>query len=156
MKITDILHPPLVMIDITSTDKDDVLRSVAAHLSRNAPTLAHEDPAEILDALRSRERLGSTGVGEGVAIPHAKIPGLTELVACFGRIPKGVSFDAIDQQPVKLVFVLLVPENSAGAHLKALARISRLLKNPAFRQRLLSLPTREAVYQAFVDEDAQY
>jgi PTS system nitrogen regulatory IIA component len=95
-------------------------------------------------------------VGESVAIPHAKIPGLSSLVAAFGRSKKGVPFDAIDGQPVRLVFVLLVPENSAGTHLKALARIARLLKSAGFRDRLLNLPDGPAIYNAFLEEDAKY
>ena len=98
--------------------------------------------------------MGSTGVGEGVAIPHTKLPGLTSLVAAFGRSKKGIAFDAIDNQPVRLVFVLLVPEDSAGAHLKALARISRLLKDNDFRRSLLDGTDRESLYEAFVARDA--
>lgn len=155
MKITDILHPPLVMAEITSRDKESLLQAMAQHLVQFGPP-ALGTAERVLNALLGREKLGSTGVGEGVAIPHAKLPGLSRLVACFGRVPQGVPFAAVDEQPVKLVFMLLVPENSAGAHLKALARVSRLLKNPAFRVRLLSLPDGTAVYDAFVEEDAKY
>ena len=155
MKICDILRQPLVVAELHATDKESVLRELATHLSQNSTEV--NTPAEdLLAALLNRERLGSTGVGEGVAIPHAKIPGLRNLVACFGRIPNGVPFDAIDYQPVKLIFVLLVPENSAGAHLKALARVSRLLKNAEFRSSLLRLPTQAALYHAFVEEDDRH
>jgi PTS system nitrogen regulatory IIA component len=154
VKIGEILYESQIVADLESRDKAGVLRELAAHMCDGdaVPTTADE----VARALLERERLGSTGVGEGVAIPHAKIPGLHELVACFGRATRGVPFDSIDDRPVNLVFVLLVPENSAGAHLKALARISRLLKNPGFRTTLLGLPDRRSIYDAFLHEDAKY
>ena len=155
MKIGDILAEQLVVPDLRSRDKEGVLRELVSHVCSHTSAIPVPDD-QVLHALLDRERLGSTGVGEGVAIPHAKIGGLKQLVACFGRIRDGVAFDAIDQQPVSLVFVLLVPENSAGAHLKALARISRLLKNDGFRARLLELAGQHALYEAFMEEDAKY
>lgn len=152
MKICDILRQPLIIGDLRSTTKEGVLDELAQHLAQHVS----DDVAgarDIARALAAREQLGSTGVGEGVAIPHAKIPLLRELTACFGRSRGGVPFDAIDDQPVRLIFVLLVPENSAGAHLKALARISRLLKSEEFRQRLLQLRDAEALFSAFIEED---
>jgi PTS system nitrogen regulatory IIA component len=155
VRLCDILKEPLILSQLNGTDKEAILAEMAQHLSRHAQPL-QMPPDGILQALLTRERLGSTGVGEGVAIPHAKIPGLGALVACFGRTPAGVAYDAIDYQPVKLVFMLLVPENSAGAHLKALARISRLLKNAAFRDRLLQLPDAATLWKAFVEEDSKH
>ena len=155
MKIGDILVEPQVVPELRAQDKESALRELAAHLSRNSSAVPASDE-QVVHALLERERLGSTGVGEGVAIPHAKIPGLQQLVACFGRARRGVAFDAIDQQPVTLIFVLLVPENSAGAHLKALARISRLLKNEGFRGQLLKLDSQQELYKAFLEEDAKY
>jgi PTS system nitrogen regulatory IIA component len=152
VKICDILKQPLLLADLRAGDKEGVLREMSEHLSIHAKDVGAR-AEDVLAALLNRERLGSTGVGEGVAIPHAKISGLKSLVACFGRTVQGVPFDAIDYQPVRLIFVLLVPENSAGAHLKALARISRLLKNPAFRERLLTLGDADALYRAFCEED---
>jgi PTS system nitrogen regulatory IIA component len=155
VRIAEILTEPQIVPDLRGSTKDDVLRELAVHLCDNSGGL----PAtieQVVHALVERERLGSTGVGEGVAIPHAKIPGLQHLVACFGRTTSGVPFDAIDQQPVTLIFVLLVPESSAGAHLKALARISRLLKDASFRGRLLQLPDQHAIYQAFLEEDTKH
>jgi nitrogen PTS system EIIA component len=154
VKISDILDPSMVLGGLSGSTKDEVLGQLAEHLSKH-PRVAV--PVETIHAaLLNRERLGSTGVGDGVAIPHAKIPGLTELVACFARAAEGVPFDAIDQKPVRLLFVLLVPENSAGAHLKALARISRLLRSPEFRGSLLHIPTAATIYEAFVTEDAKH
>jgi PTS system nitrogen regulatory IIA component len=155
MKISDILQEPMVVAELTASDKEGLLDEMAVHMCGHVDALngARES---VKSALLGRERLGSTGVGESVAIPHAKIPGLKALTAGFGRSPKGVAFEAVDQQPVRLVFVLLVPENSAGAHLKALARIARLLKSSSFRDHLMSLPDAHAIYQAFLDEDSKY
>lgn len=152
MKISEILEQEMVISQVAGDTKETVLQALSNHMSQNTDELPV--PAEaVCAALLNRERLGSTGVGEGVAIPHAKISGLSRLLACFGRHPKGVSFNAIDGQPVSLIFVLLVPDNSAGAHLKALARISRLLKQEAFRDRLLGEPDAPSLYQTFLDED---
>lgn len=152
MKICDILQQPLIVPELKAQDKEGVLEEMAQFLSGFVDQ-ATASAQDIKGALLAREQLGSTGVGEGVAIPHAKIAGLSQLVACFGRSLPGVTFDAIDDQPVRLIFVLLVPENSAGAHLKALARISRLLKNDTFRAELLQLPDAAALYSAFLEED---
>jgi len=155
VKIVDILHASMIIPDVAATDKEGLLREFAHFMcSRSEGIGCTGEAAE--RALLGRERLGSTGVGENVAIPHAKIAGLKNIVACFGRSAGGVPFDAVDQQPVRLVFVLLVPENSAGAHLKALARVARLLKSASFRDRLQSLPDAASLFEAFVEEDAKY
>lgn len=158
MRISEFLERSLIIPDLAGTEKNAVIREIAAYVCAqasqgSAPTLS---PEVVGDALITRERLGSTGVGEGVAIPHAKIAGLTRLVACFARKGAGVSFDAIDQADVHLLFTLLVPESSAGTHLKALARIARLLKNAAFRDQLMSLSTADEIYDAFTTEDSKY
>ncbi len=154
MRLTDILTEARVIADLHGQDKAGVLRELAEVLCQHTPGLPLS-AEQVHHALSDRERLGSTGVGEGVAIPHAKLDGTVQLVACFGRSRAGVAFDAIDGQPVHLFFVLLVPENSAGTHLKALARVSRLLKNAAFRQSLLTLPDNAALFNAFVTADSE-
>jgi PTS system nitrogen regulatory IIA component len=106
--------------------------------------------------LVDREALASTAIGEGVAIPHGKLPAVTEIVACLGRVPAGVDFDAMDKQPTYLFFVLVAPESSTGAHLKALARISRVFKDASFRRRLLDAPDADAMYAVIAEEDAKY
>ena len=151
MQISDILTEALIVSQLDAQDKESALAHLSQHIANYGDTLASSN--EILRALVNRENLGSTGVGGGVAIPHAKIPGLNRLVGCFGLAPKGVPFDSIDGKPVSLVFVLLVPESSAGAHLKALARVSRLLKEPELRSRLLHTTTQSAIYQVFLDAD---
>ncbi len=151
MQIREILHPTMVISDLEADTKEDALRIVAERLCKHSHVTTTVD--HVLTALLNREALGSTGVGQGVAIPHAKLPGLDELVACFARAPKGVPFAAIDQKPANLLFVLLVPENSAGAHLKALARISRLLKDQGFRETLLKTEDVDELYQKFIAEE---
>ena len=154
MHISDILNESMVIGDIDAINKESALLQLATRLSEHPHVPENVDL--IYGGLLGRERLGSTGVGDGVAIPHAKIPGLPQLVACFARGPRGVAFDAIDQKPVKLFFVLLVPESSAGAHLKALARVSRLLNNIAFREALIAEPDPTALYATFIAEDNKH
>ncbi len=154
MNISDILKEPLLVANLHGADKEGVLRELAEHLCDQRPDL-QAAATDVFDALLRREHLGSTGIGDGVAIPHAKVGGLDQLIGCFGRASHGVPFGAIDLLPVRLIFVLLVPENSAGAHLKALARISRLLKKRAFRDQLMQLPDPPTLYRAFVEEDAR-
>lgn len=154
LRISEFLHEEMILPELHATDKEGVLREMAHHLCAIVPDMTDSEE-RIVRALLERERLGSTGVGEGVAIPHAKVSGIGKLMAVFGRSLSGVPFDAIDQHPVNLVVLLLVPENSAGMHLKALARISRLLKNGAFRDSLQIAPGRTPLFQAFLDEDAR-
>ena len=118
------------------------------------PALAARDT--LLRVLVDREQLASTAIGEGVAIPHGKLPTVGEIVACLGRAPGGVDFDSMDGQPTFLFFVLVAPENSTGAHLKALARISRVFKDADFRRRLLAADDADAMYRVIAEEDAKY
>ena len=155
MKISEILSENHVIPILDADDKCAALSQMVDCICTDLNGTA-QGASEVLHALLERERLGSTGVGEGVAIPHAKINGLKDLVACLARAPSGVEFDAIDKEPVRLIFALLVPENSAGAHLKALARISRLLKNGPFRSRVLEYTEQKQIYSAVVEEDARY
>ncbi len=152
MRISEFLSPPAVVSDLKARDKQEVLRELSAALSRAHPTLKAE---RLVEVLREREKLGSTGIGEGVAIPHGKLPGLGQLVAAFGVSRQGVDFEAIDGKPTHLFFALVAPENSAGVHLKALARISRLFKNPRFRASILEASTVEAIHALIVQEDAR-
>ncbi|HXN54964.1 MAG TPA: PTS sugar transporter subunit IIA, partial [Myxococcales bacterium] len=109
----------------------------------------------LLEVLLEREKLGSTGIGEGVAIPHGKLAGVPSVIAAFGRSRAGIDFAAVDGKPARLFFLLFAPENSAGIHLKALARISRLLRSPTFRQAILDAPDRLAIHRLIVQEDSQ-
>lgn len=152
MKIAEFLSPDAVIPDLRSTSKADVLKELSGSLARTQPALK---PDRLVEVFQDREKLGSTGIGEGVAIPHGKLNGLSQLCATFGVSRAGVDFEAIDGKPTFLFFALVAPENSAGAHLKALARISRLFKNPRFRQSILEATTSEAIYRLIADEDAK-
>ncbi|HZR83835.1 MAG TPA: PTS sugar transporter subunit IIA [Candidatus Binatia bacterium] len=153
MTITDILTRDRVIPELQATTKEGVLNELAGLLS--GPTTG-TDPSRLASVLRERERLNSTAIGEGIAIPHGRLPGLRSVVAGFARSPAGVEFDSVDKQPTHLFFVLVAPDDAAAMHLKALARISRLLKDKEFRARLLALSDRDQLYQAIVDEDARF
>lgn len=152
MKIAEFLSPEAVIPDLRATSKGDVLKELSSSLSRAQPQLK---PERLVEVLKDREKLGSTGIGEGVAIPHGKLNGVSQLCASFGVSRGGVDFEAIDGKPTFLFFALVAPENSAGIHLKALARISRLFKNPRFRQAILDAKTSEEIYRLIAEEDAR-
>jgi PTS system nitrogen regulatory IIA component len=153
LKITDILVRDGAILDLASDTKEAVLEEMARALAGAESTLAAD---RLLDVLRDREALQSTGIGEGVAIPHGKIAGLDRLVASFARSVKGVDFESIDGQPTHLFFLLVVPDHSGGAHLKALARISRFFRDVEFRQKLISASSLEDVFRAIEEEDAKF
>jgi PTS system nitrogen regulatory IIA component len=111
---------------------------------------------QVLQVLWERERISTTAIGEGVAIPHGKLAGIERVVGVFARSPQGVDFASLDGGPTHLFFVLLAPENAAADHLKALARISRLLKDAAFRSRLMEGQTREEIFQVIAEEDQKF
>jgi PTS system nitrogen regulatory IIA component len=153
MKIEDILAEELVLPDLTARSKTDVLVELATAVSAVHPELERE---RLVQALEDRERLNSTALGDGVAIPHGKLPGIKRVFAAFARSRQGVDFHSLDGGPTNLFFLLVAPEDSAGAHLKALARISRLLKDESFRQRLLEAPDAAVLYEIIRNEDARY
>lgn len=153
MKISEFLREDLVDAEMASTDKASALTELCGWVAARRGELS---AARLAEVLAEREKLGSTGIGEGVAIPHGKLAGLPGLVAAFGRAPAGVEFNAIDGRPTHLFFVLFAPENSAGVHLKALARISRLFKNAAFRKAIMDAKDAAAIYKLIAEEDARY
>ena len=152
MKIVEFLQPDAVVDDLTGTSAQAVLTG----LSRPLAASHKLDAQRLLETLLEREKLGSTGIGDGVAIPHAKVPGLPVLMASFGRSKAGVDFKAIDGKPTFLFFSLFAPENSAGAHLKALARISRIFKSPAFRESIMKAKDAAEIYRLIESEDGKY
>lgn len=152
MRITDILVKEAVILELAAEAKSDALAEMAESLAKAVPAL---DSTRLLDVLTERERLQSTGIGEGVAIPHGKMGGLERLVASFARKSSGVDFDSIDGQPTQLFFLLVVPENSGGQHLKALARISRFLRDPDFRTQLTGAESVDDIVAAIEAEDAK-
>ena len=153
MKIQDILVKEGSILDLASDTKDAVLEELARAVAKVEPSLNAEQLQEVL---ADREALQSTGIGEGVAIPHGKISGLDHIVASFARSVKGVDFQSIDGQPTHLFFLLVVPEHSGGQHLKALARISRFFRDAEFRQKLISAASLDDVFRSIEEEDAKF
>lgn len=124
--LVELLSGDRVLLDLRGASKRQVLQALA----NAAAEVTGLDPDRILEALQEREKLGTTGLGEGIAIPHAKIDELPALVGFFARLARPVDFDALDDEPVDLVFLLLAPEEAGADHLKALARIARILRDP--------------------------
>ena len=153
MKIVDFVRPELIMADLAARDKSEVIKELAGQLAAHVSGVDRESLTRVL---LERERLASTAIGEGVAIPHGKLDAVGKLVACVGRAAAGVDFDSMDGRPTHLFFVLVAPENSTGVHLKALARISRLFKDPEFRTRLMKAKDAPEMYRVIADEDAKY
>ena len=153
MKITDILKKEHIIKELDSCDKKNVLDELSSFLENEGEITNKEN---LLAALIGREKLGSTGIGENVAIPHAKISEIDKIITVFGRSKNGVEFESLDQKPVNFIFLVLAPENSTGQHLKALARISRLFKNPSLRESVLRTNEADQIYSILVDEDSKF
>lgn len=149
MEITEILSEKGVIAHLKAGSKKQALQELARH----AADIAGLDQREIFDALLERERLGTTGVGLGIAIPHAKLPKIDRLYALFARLDHPIDFDAIDEQPVDLMFLLLAPESAGADHLKALARVSRVLRNQANCEKLRGADTAGAIYALLADSE---
>ncbi len=153
MRISDFIKPQMVWSQLNASNKQEVIKELAIKIANCMPELKAEN---IEDVLLNRENLGSTGIEEGVAIPHAKIKGLSQTFIAFGRSIKGIEFQAQDQRPTHLFFVLLAPENSKATHLKLLARLSRLLKESFFRERLMQAATSSDIYTTIIEEDKKH
>jgi PTS system nitrogen regulatory IIA component len=152
MKLSEILKPEDIIANLNAHDKKGVLEELSGVITDQEPSL---NKGYLLQVLLERERLGSTGIGEGIALPHGKVNKLDRLLVSFGRSLDGLSFDSIDDQPAYLFFLLVAPENSAGAHLQALAKISRVLKDSSFRQRLMAAKSRDEIYRIIVEKDQE-
>lgn len=150
MKILDYLPKEVIEADLKAETKADVLKELVQVLVKNNQV---KNADKALEVLLEREKLGSTGVGDGVAIPHAKFNEVKTLVAAFGRSQKGIDFESLDNKPAHIFFLFLAPENSAALHLKILAKISRLLKKPDFRQSLMKTKNREDIYRIIAEEE---
>ncbi|HET7005434.1 MAG TPA: PTS sugar transporter subunit IIA [Candidatus Binatia bacterium] len=153
MKIIDFVSVHTIIPALVSREKDAALEELAVGL---AEKYDHLDPRKVLTVLQERERISSTAIGDGVAIPHGKLPGLDKIYGAFARSEPGVNFNSLDGEPTHLFFVLIAPENAAADHLKALARISRLLKDPAFRQRLMRGKNQQELFTLISDEDDKF
>lgn len=152
MKIVDFLNEKAISANIKATNKDGIIRELVDILSK-AEGIRNKE--ELYKVLVNREALGSTGIGQGVGIPHGKTNVVKKLVAAFGICHQGVNFDALDGEPVYIFFLLVAPEDSAGPHLKGLARISRLLKDKYFRETLKSLTDEKSIFKLIREEDAK-
>lgn len=152
MKIVDFLNEKAITANIKATNKEGIIRELVDLLAK-AEGIKNKE--ELVKILLNRETLGSTGIGQGVGIPHGKTNAVKKLVAAFGVCHQGVNFDALDGEPVYIFFLLVAPEDSAGPHLKALARISRLLKDKFFRESLKSLSDDKAILKLIREEDAK-
>jgi len=155
MKLVEFLAADRVVSSLTASTKPDVLMELARALVEGDKDFPPGSAERVFETLMERERLSSTGIADGVAIPHGKHSGLTHLKAVLGLHRAGLDFAAIDGQPSRIFFVLVAPENSAGLHLKALARISRLFKEASLRDRVLASPDAVSVYKVISDEDAR-
>ena len=152
MKILDVLDEGSVIADLKGRSKQEVLEELAAPVAR----LAKEELRDVVEVLLERERLGSTGIGGGIGIPHGKLKRLDRMVIGFGLSRKGVEFESLDGQPTRIFFVLFTPENSTGLHLKMLARISRILKNEPFKERLVKSDTPDQIWEIIKEEDEDF
>jgi len=150
MEMSDLVTPAAVIAALKATSKKQALQELA----RRASELTGEQERAIFDVLLERERLGTTGVGDGVAIPHGKLPNLKKLMGLFARLERPIDFEAIDEQPVDLIFLLLAPGTAGADHLKALARVSRLLRDRQMRDKLRGSETPEAIYALLVEQHA--
>ena len=150
MKFSELINKNYIIPEFKGSTKKQVLEELVESLASNKVEI---DKVVLLNALLEREKLGSTGIGDGVAIPHGKLNGLDNIILLFGKSGQGVDFDAIDRKPVCLVFLLVAPADSAGLHLKALARLSRMLREKEFKNSLLMASDAEALLKIIIDKD---
>ena len=147
MKIPDFLSPANVVLDVRASDKSRLLQQ----LSTQAASELGLDPDEVSNQIAKREELGSTGVGNGVALPHARLPGLKAPFGLLARLRQGIDFEAIDGQPVDVVFLLLLPETGEGAQLNALACAARVLREPEALERVRGASNPETLFRALAN-----
>jgi nitrogen PTS system EIIA component len=153
MKILDILGKEAIVPELKGNTKKQILEELIDALLEQKPQLDRE---RLMRVLLDRERLGSTGIGDGIAIPHGKLKDLDQLALSFGKSSQGVDFESMDGKPVHLFFLLVAPESCAGVHLRALAKIARLLKNGAVRKKLGTVTSRDEVYTVIQAEDEDF
>jgi nitrogen PTS system EIIA component len=153
VKITDFIDVRMVIPALRHGEKNAVLEELAHAMTAHHGALSEK---KVLDVLLERERISTTAIGEGVAIPHGKLSGVDRVVGVFARSPKGVDFASLDGAPTHLFFALIAPENAAADHLKALARISRLLKDAAFRRRLMAAQDAQELFHMIAEEDEKF
>jgi PTS system nitrogen regulatory IIA component len=152
MKMSEIIEEENIIPDLKAKDKNGVLEELAEAVSNREPSINKRD---LVRVLIERERLGSTGIGDGVAIPHGKMNGIKHPLISFGRSNKGLDFDSMDGQTAYLFFLLVAPENSSSVHLQVLAKIAKILKNSAIRKNLMEARTKEEIYQTIIQTDEE-
>ena len=152
MDLSDLINPESINTAFSAKNKKHALQE----LSASASLLTDIPERDIFDTLLQRERLGSTGVGAGIAIPHGKIAGLDRIIGLFARLETPIDFEAVDGEPVDLVFLLLAPESAGADHLKALARISRFLRAPSAVEGLRAASSSEAVYEILTEAEKEH
>jgi PTS system nitrogen regulatory IIA component len=153
MKIMDYLSEEWVIPDLQGTDKSSILKELSSVLVKPCQVPSVE---ELLQVLLDREKLGSTGIGEGIAIPHGRLKKLKKFFISFGRSLRGVDFDSIDRKPSNLFFLVIAPENLAVDNLKLLSRIVTLLKEPSLKKRLMEVHSQKELFQIISEEDEKY
>jgi PTS system nitrogen regulatory IIA component len=151
MDLSDLISPEGIIPLLKAENKKQVLQELSAASS----SLTGVPERDIFDTLMQREHLGSTGVGQGIAIPHGKLAGITQIVGLFARLEKPIDFESADSEPVDLVFLLLAPESAGADHLKALARISRFLRMPSALEELRTAASGEAVYSILTEAEKE-
>lgn len=153
MKLPDIIEENNIIPELKAKDKKGVLEELAEVISSHEPSI---DKGALVKVLVERERLGSTGIGDGVAIPHGKMNGVSRPIISFGRSRQGLDFDSMDGQPAHLFFLLIAPEDSSSVHLQVLAKIAKILKNRDFRKKLMETGTKKELYQTIVQTDEEF
>ncbi len=150
MRLEQFLKPEYLEDNLQANNKTEALTVLSEMVTKGHSKL---NTLKIFEVIQQREKLGSTGIGDGVAIPHGKTGNLDELIVIFARCKKGVDFESIDGKPVHLFFLLLAPENSTGQHLKALAKISKMLKAGNFRKKLMEAKSSSDLYKIIIEQD---
>lgn len=150
MKISEFLSEKEILIGMKATEKQAALEELLQLLEKNELL---QDRKQVLETLIEREKLGSTGIGQGIAVPHAKTDQVKDLVCALGISEKGVNFDALDGEPVYIIFLVLAPSGATGIHLKALAKIARLLKDKVFRSYLKMSKTAQEAYKIIKEDE---
>jgi nitrogen PTS system EIIA component len=153
MTMKDVLRESCVIADLKGGTKREVLSELLASL-KHAGLVS--DVEEAVTVVLEREKLGSTGIGDGIAIPHGKMKGIDSVLCAFGRSKEGVDYDAVDGKPVHIFFLLLAPEDSAGLHIQMLSRISRILRDQSFRKHLVEQDQNADLYAEIVEQDEKF
>ena len=153
MKLADFLEEATVVPELNSDSKEDVINELSENISKTHTNINHE---KLVEVLLEREKLCSTAVDFGVAVPHAKLSGINDIIIGFGRSLEGIGFESLDNKPTHFFITLIAPEEAVGAHIQLLARISKIFKEPEFRSRLMKYETGEEIFESLITEDEKY